>query len=102
LRQLYATGKLEDNVLFFSNKTSADIIDEQELKTMLGENVEFVLTKESSGNYARGYIGEAFLKKRVKDFRRHFYICGPDPMIAALSATLQGLGASPDAVVFEK
>lgn len=102
LRQLHATGKMEDNALFFSNKTSADIIDEQELKTMLGEKVEFVLTREGSANYTKGYIDEAFLKERIKDFKRHFYICGPDPMITALSATLQGLGASPDTVVFEK
>ncbi|MDR3711680.1 MAG: flavodoxin reductase [Puia sp.] len=102
LRQLSVEGKLDGNTLFFSNKTPADTIDQKELKTMLGDRVEFIFTGGSGEGYTKGYIDEAFLKQRVKDFGTHFYICGPDPMIAGLSAILKGLGASPDAVVFEK
>ncbi len=102
LHQLHKEEKLQGNTLFFSNKTSADVIDEQELRTMLGGNVEFILTNGSGEGYTKGTIDEAFLKQRVKDFGRHFYICGPEPMILVLSGILTGLGALPDAVVFEK
>ncbi len=102
LRRLSKDRKTGDNILFFSNKTSADIIDEEELKAMLKGNAEFILTRERRLGYTGGNIDEAFLKQRVKDFSKNFYICGPDPMIEAISAILRGLGASPDAVVFEK
>jgi ferredoxin-NADP reductase len=102
LRQLHKEGKLQGNILFFSNKTSADVIDEQELRSLLGANAEFILTRGSGEGYTKGIIDEAFLKQRVKDFRKHFYICGPDPMVSAISEILAGQGASADEVVFEK
>ncbi|MEJ0080279.1 MAG: hypothetical protein WDM78_04815 [Puia sp.] len=42
------------------------------------------------------------MKNYVSDFNRHFYVCGPDPMVMEIAATLQKLGASVDSVVFEK
>lgn len=105
LRQLHQEGKLEDNKLFFSNKTSKDIILEGELDEMLGNNAVFVLSQEEmhgKKRYFSGRIDEDFLREHVTDFSRHFYICGPDPMIQAITEILEKLGASPEAVVFEK
>jgi ferredoxin-NADP reductase len=103
LRQLYKEQKLEGNKLFFANKTARDIILEDELKRMLGRNLINVLSQgQGKGPYLSGHIDEAFLKRHIDDFKKHFYICGPDPMVAAISETLQKLGAVPDAVVFEK
>jgi ferredoxin-NADP reductase len=39
---------------------------------------------------------------RVSDFSAHFYVCGPDAMVAEIVDTLTKLGASADALVFEK
>jgi ferredoxin-NADP reductase len=102
LRQLKKDGRLEDNQLFFSNKTDRDIILEDEFNSMLGDKVTHVITHDPSTRYYAGRIDEAFLKEKVKDFRRHFYLCGPDPMVQAMQQILSKLGASPDAVVFEK
>lgn len=102
LRDLKKQGKVGNNKLFFSNKTSKDVILEKELKDILGDNAVFVLSDEKADGYVNGYINEAFLKERVEDVSKHFYICGPDPMIVAISATLEKLGAKPEAVVFEK
>jgi len=102
LRQLYDDGKLEDNKLFFSNKTTGDIIYKEELKEMLGENAVFITTDETGGPYGHGHIDEAFLKKHVTDFSKHFYVCGPDKMISDINATLLTLNATADNVVFEK
>ncbi|MGN8071651.1 FAD-binding oxidoreductase [Mucilaginibacter sp. 22184] len=102
LRQLYKEGKLEDNILFFSNKTDDDIILADELKTMLGENARFTTTQQKDGKNDHRRIDGEFLKAEVKDFNKHFYVCGPDPMVAEITETLTKLGANADAIVFEK
>jgi ferredoxin-NADP reductase len=105
LRQLHQEGGLSGNRLFFSNKTSQDIILGEELKTMLGDDAVFVLSQEQNpagSRHIAGRIDERFLKEHVTDFSRNFYVCGPDPMVQAISATLEKLGASSDAVIFEK
>jgi ferredoxin-NADP reductase len=102
LRQLKKEGKLEDNQLFFSNKTDRDVILEEEWTAMLGDNVLFTITDESSGKHHNGFINEPFLKERIEDFTKHFYLCGPPGMVEALQDILTRLGASPEALVFEK
>ena len=102
LRQLHSEGKAKGNKLFFSNKTSQDIIYQKELKDILGENAVFVITNEKKSPYATGYIDERFLTANIRDFTKHFYICGPDPMIKAISEILTKKGAEPEAVIFEK
>jgi ferredoxin-NADP reductase len=102
LRQLHKENRLAGNHLIFSNKTSADIIRQEELKNMLGDNCIFTLTDRPEEGYESGFVNEDFLQEKIKDFSVHFYICGPDRMISDLSATLERLGASPDAVVFER
>jgi ferredoxin-NADP reductase len=102
LRQLKKEGKAAGNTLFFSNKTSADIIYEQELSAILGDQAHFVLTKENKAGYQHGYINEDFIKQHIPDLTKHFYVCGPDPMIADIRTVLERLGVEPDTVVFEK
>ena len=103
LRQLHKENKLAGNKLFFSNKTAADIIYEQELKDMLGDNAVFVLSKsDGAHNHIEDRINETFLTNNVADFNAHFYICGPDPMIASVQDLLEAKGAKTDSVVFEK
>ena len=102
LRKLKKENKLADNKLFFSNKTSEDIILKEEFTEMLGRNFINTLTRSKEHGYQYGQIDENFLKKNVKDFSKHFYLCGPPPMIEALQIILKKSGASPDSVVFEK
>jgi len=102
LRQLYKDGKIGDNKLFFSNKTTADIILADELKRILGDNAIFTTTEDKGtlGDHRR--INAAFLKAEVDDFKKHFYVCGPDSMVKEISETLGKIGAKADSVVFEK
>ena len=69
---------------------------------MLQDQVIYVISDEPSKDNYSGFIDEAFLRKHVQDFSKHFYLCGPDPMVAAMQQILAKLGASADAVVFEK
>ncbi len=101
-RELHKEGRLQGNTLLFSNKTAADIILEQELKGMLGNHAVFILSQEKKEPYQYGRIDEAFLRKLQPNLHQHFYVCGPDPMVEQISGVLEGMGAKPDAVVFEK
>jgi ferredoxin-NADP reductase len=102
LRHLNKEGKLAGNKLFFSNKTDKDIILADELKSMLGPDALFLISGQKDSVHDTRRINEAFLKAEVSDFTKHFYICGPDPMVEAINVILTGLGASADSVVFER
>jgi ferredoxin-NADP reductase len=103
LRRLYADKKIGRNQLFFSNKTSGDIILRDELGDKLGPNVHHILTREdNSGGQHQNRIDKAFLEREIIDFTRPFYICGPDKMVGDLTGVLAGLGVNPESLVFEK
>ena len=102
IRSLHKKGKLDGNKLFFSNKTDRDIILQEEFTSMLQENVIFTITDEPSKIHLNGFINEEFLRSHVDDFGKNFYLCGPPKMVEAMQDVLGKLGASPDAVVFEK
>ncbi|HEX9510524.1 MAG TPA: FAD-binding oxidoreductase [Puia sp.] len=102
LRQLHKEKKINGNQLFFSNKTSADIILKEELDEILGPNAHYIVTREDNPLYKKGPIDKDFLVREITDFTRPFYICGPDKMVADINQLLTGLGASSDSIVFEK
>lgn len=101
-RSLYQSGQVFGNKLFFSNKTAADVIYEKELVKILGKDAVFILSKENKEGYTNGRIDEKYIKGHIEHFDKHFYICGPDAMIADIAIVLEKFGAKPDAVVFEK
>ena len=102
LRELHKEGKAHGNKLFFSNKTANDIFYEDELRAILGNDAVFIVTEGNADGYLHDYIDKTFLEEHVDDFGKHFYVCGPDPMIKSISAILAEKGVKPDAVVFEK
>jgi ferredoxin-NADP reductase len=102
LRQLKKDDQLAGNKLFFSNKTRKDIIYEQELKSMLGDDALYTLTEVKDNAYLNDHIDAAFFDKHVQDYGKQFYICGPDAMVAAISEIVTAKGADPNAVIFEK
>lgn len=95
-------GRASGNTLFYSNKTSADIIYENELKEILQDEAHFILTRENKPGYSQARIDKTFFEKNKLDYSKQFYVCGPDAMITDISETLAGLGATADAIVFEK
>lgn len=101
-RQLHKENLLEGNKLFFSNKTDDDIILREEFASMLHDSAVYTITDEPSKFYHNGFINEDFLMSHVDDFSKHFYICGPPKMVDVMQELLGKLGASPEAVVFEK
>ena len=102
LRELNNKGEAKGNKLFFSNKTQNDIIIQNELKIILGDDVIFTTTEDKKVEGEHRRINEKFLKAEVDDFSKHFYVCGPDKMVHQISKTLEKLGAKADSVVFEQ
>src|SRR5436190_5756472 len=82
LRQLKKEDRVNSNKLYFSNKTSADIILHDELDEILGKNAHYILTDASEQQFGRKYIDKNFLQSEIADFKKPFYICGPDKMVS--------------------
>lgn len=102
LRMLHRRGEAKQSKLFYSNQTDKDIILIDELKEMLGDNAHFCITRQPDTIHNKHRIDSDFLLKEIPDFNTNFYVCGPDPMVLELTATLEKLGAKTDALVFEK
>lgn len=102
LRQLHKEGSATGHKLFFSNKTPQDIIYEQELKSILGDDAVFIVSDKNEGTYLHDFIDDTFLDIHVTDYDKQFYICGPDAMIKNIADIIVSKGANPNAVIFEK
>jgi hypothetical protein len=93
--------KIEGNKLMFSNKTRKDIICENELSYMFGDNVKFLITDEEMEGYVNGRIYENFLKKEITQFDQYFYICGPPTFVSEIKDNLIKLGAKKERIITE-
>jgi ferredoxin-NADP reductase len=102
LRQLQKENKISGNQLIFSNKTQADIILRSELENILSVNYVNVLTQEKVEGVRNKRIDKIFLLETVKDFSKHFYVCGPDKFTNDVTEMLVQLGAGVESVIIEK
>jgi len=102
LRDLAERGQVKGNSLIFSNRTEADIIRRDLWEAMPDLDPLFVVTRGDGRQFPAGPVDAAFLRDHVRDFSRHFYVCGPDKMVADVNAALAELGAVPTNLVFER
>ena len=100
-RYLQSKNETGNNRLIFANKTKADIIHEQEFKSLLGNNFINILSDENVDDYATGFITEDFLKANIKDFNKYFYLCGPPPMMDAVEKILASLHVNEKLIIKE-
>ena len=101
LRDLEDRNEISGNKLVFANKTKADIILENDFKSLLDGNFINILSDEKADGYFYGMINEDFLKSVITDFKGFFYVCGPKPMIAAVLGQLANLGVAGNSVTIE-
>ena len=100
-RYLHSKNEIGNNKLIFANKTKADIILQEEFKSLLGENFINVLSDEKVDGYANGYITEDFLKANIGDLNKNFYVCGPPPMMDAIEKMLANLHVNEKLIIKE-
>jgi hypothetical protein len=102
LRSLFQQNKIKGNKLIFSNKTSKDVILEQEFKAMFDQqDLILTLTREKNSCYEYGRVDSQFLNKYIDNSDQNFYVCGPPSMVKDLKRELKKLGANIDEIVFE-
>jgi ferredoxin-NADP reductase len=102
LRELHYRKKIGVNMLLFANKTKDDIIHESELKWLLGDLFINILSDEKIEGYSQGLITEEFLKNNIRPEYKHYYLCGPPPMMEAVLKQLPGLGINESQITMEK
>ena len=100
-RHLQSKNEIGNNKLIFANKTKADIILEEEFKSLLGKNFINILSDENIEGYANGYITEDFLKANIGDLNKNFYVCGPPPMMDAIEKMLANLHVDEKLIIKE-
>ena len=111
-RRLKQRHALQDQILFFSNKVSHDVILEKELRVMFEGNspstlaskrLVLTLTREKKNNgYEFGRINQEFLDQHLTDFKQKFYLCGPSAMVKNLQHSLKKLGTDVQDLIFEE
>jgi len=101
-RYLHSKNQVGGNKLFFSNKTTGDIILKEEFENILGDNFINIITQERTEDFYHGKIDKAYLQQNIQNFNQHFYVCGPDAFTASILNALKELGADADTLVFEK
>ncbi len=101
LRSLHTSNKLGGSRLIFANKTAADIILEDELCGILGDNFINILSEEKRIGYASGMITEDFIQANRVEANEFFYVCGPPPMMSAVEKLVKQLGVAEKYIVKE-
>lgn len=101
LRELKNSDIIGENKLIFANKTHDDIINEDELHKILGDNFVNILSNENFKQYDYGYITEAFLLAHTDIQNETIYLCGPPAMMESVELILKKLNISPKSIIKE-
>ena len=101
-RDLYKNNQLRGNGLIYTNKTSEDVIMEDELHKMLKNDFVKLFTRENVVGYIGRRIDRNYLIENIADFGQNFYVCGPDEFVKNITGLLLELGATAETLVFEK
>lgn len=102
IRMLENQDRLNGNKLLFSNKTEDDIILKGELTRILGADFINTLTQKSANGYDNRYMDKQYLREKIHDFSKHFYVCGPSKMVEDIQQHLSELGAESSSIVLEE
>jgi cytochrome-b5 reductase len=101
LRRLAKDGTLPGHRLLLSNKTERDVICAPELIHYLAQDLVLTFTRESQPDRKGRRIDRAFLDEHLGDRAGFFYVCGPEPFVAAMQDHLDGLGIDAEQLVYE-
>lgn len=100
-RDIKTKNITDTNKLIFANKTKADIILENELKEMFGNNFINILSEEASQGYEKGFITPEIIQSNMNSTQANFYVCGPPPMMKAVDSILRHLHIESDHIIKE-
>lgn len=97
------SNKNRDMVLFYSNKTSRDIVFGEELSKFGAKIYHFLTEEKKSGEHISGRIDQSHIKDLVPDVsEREIYVCGPKEFMTAVTLFLVQLKVPKEQIHFEK
>jgi ferredoxin-NADP reductase len=102
IESLVVAGR--DIVLVYSVKTANDLVFASELRALTAR-CHFVLSQsaEAGGAHERGRIDRSILARLVPDVEdREVFICGPPPMMVAVTAALRALQVRESSIHYEQ
>lgn len=100
-KALEKSHKIGNSKLIFANKTKADMIDEEKLKKLFGDNFTGVLSEEEVQGYEHGYVSTELIRKMGEGLE-FFYLCGPKPMMKAVEEHFSALGIDDSHIIIER
>lgn len=104
LRHMDRTGDAVETHLFYGNQTVDDIVFKDELAELDDAHdwltVTHVLSDEDVDGYEHGYIDASILTDLPGDAA--YYVCGPPPMMDAVTDTLTDLGVDSSQIRTER
>lgn len=101
LRKRLADDDLDGCHLIFSNLTERDIIMRAEFEQMAGLRTTYLVTDQPASPLAADMLDKASLDGLIDDLDQQFYVCGPPPMIDAVTTALESLGVEHDRITVE-
>jgi hypothetical protein len=101
LRRRLVDGTLSGCHLIFSNLTESDIIMRSEFDRMPGLRTTYLVTDQPDSPLATDLLDKAALDRLIDDLDEQFYVCGPPPMIDAVTTALESLGVDTDRITVE-
>jgi len=101
-RQLHVERATTKQTLIFSNKTSADVICEKELRYYFGSRCHLLCTREKVAGYENRRIDRKYLQKIIPATDQYVYICGPDKFVEEINLIARDLGFAPETIVYEE
>lgn len=102
LRDLHRRRKTKGCTLLLTNRTFHDVIMDEELTRILGEQRFLkVFTRQGVIGFNERHIDRDLLVALVQDFNQKFYVCGPEKFVTDINGILLSLGVSSQSLVFE-
>jgi len=100
-KDLARKGKLKGNQLIYGNQRERDIILQSEFEKWLGKDFLNILSDEHSSKFPYGVIDKQYIKQRVADLDKKFYVCGPPPMMKTVYSALMELEVPKSNIITE-
>jgi len=95
MNRLLHESKKREQWLFYVNKSQSLATYESQLKTIIGNKMISIYSRETmtTANTETGHLNEAIIQKYLNNPQQFsYYICGPQPMVAATVKVLKNIG----------
>ncbi|MEO8795508.1 MAG: FAD-binding oxidoreductase [Daejeonella sp.] len=102
LRELKEKNEISGDSLIYCNQMYSDVILENELRFILGDQLNLVFTRQNIIGFREKRIDETYLKQTIRNFNQHFYVCGPKEFVEDIIKMLADMGISAQTIVFEE